>query len=142
MRNVPLSVWRLMLAYSLMMAGVSVLVLIAGIIGSELAPSEGLATLPIALGVIGVASSTLPTGRLLHRFGRKPVFLGYGLVAIVASLLASASLAHESFYGLCTASFLMGWAGAAGAGPGIRSAGRKGTAPPTKRCSPRRTGNA
>jgi len=37
-------VWRLTIAYALMMAGVSVLVLIAGIIGTEIAPSSGLAT--------------------------------------------------------------------------------------------------
>jgi len=103
-----------MLAYSLMMAGVSVLVLIAGIIGTEIAPSEGLATLPIALGVIGVAASTLPTGRLLQRFGRRAVFLGYGLIAVAAALLASLSLTHHSFAGLCAAAFLIGWAGAAG----------------------------
>jgi len=113
-RHIPWAVWRLMLAYSLMMAGVSVLVLIAGIIGTEIAPSSGLATLPIALGVVGVACSTLPTGRLLGRFGRRKVFLGYGVLAVLASVLASFSLVHQSFSGLCLAAFLMGWAGAAG----------------------------
>jgi MFS family permease len=114
MRTVPFSVWRLMLAYSLMMAGVSVMVLIAGIIGAEIAPTEGLATLPIALSVVGVAASTLPTGRLLGAFGRRTVFLAYGLIAITAALLAAVSLVFESFSGLCAAAFLMGWAGAAG----------------------------
>jgi MFS family permease len=103
-----------MLAYSLMMAGVSMLVLIAGIIGTDIAPTAELATLPIALGVIGVACSTLPTGRLLARYGRRTVFLSYGVIALGASLIASASLVFESFAGLCSAAFLMGWAGAAG----------------------------
>lgn len=103
-----------MLAYSLMMAGVSVLVLIAGIIGTELAPATSLATLPIALSVVGVASSTLPTGKFLHRFGRRPVFIAYGFVAIIAAMTATAALLISSFWGLCLAAYLMGWSAAAG----------------------------
>jgi MFS family permease len=114
MRTLPVSVWRLMLAYSLMMAGVSVLVLIAGIIGTDLAPSISLATLPIALSVVGVASSTLPTGKFLHRFGRRPVFIAYGFIAICAAVVATISLLLGSFWGLCLAAFMMGWSAAAG----------------------------
>ena len=114
MRTLPASVWRLMLAYSLMMAGVSVLVLIAGIIGTELAPATSLATLPIALSVVGVASSTLPTGKFLHRFGRRPVFIAYGFIAIFAAVVATAALMISSFWGLCLAAYLMGWSAAAG----------------------------
>jgi MFS family permease len=103
-----------MFAYALMMAGISMMVLIAGIIGTEFAPSAGLATLPIALSVVGVASSTLPTGKLLHRFGRRPVFIVYGFIAICAAALASASLVLGLFSGFCLAGFLMGWSAAAG----------------------------
>ena len=114
MRHLPGSVWRLMLAYSLMMAGTSLMVLLAGIIGSDFAPSKDLATLPIALAVVGVASSTLPTGRLLHRFGRRRVFISYGFLAIIAALIAMQSLASGVFGGFCLAAFLMGWSAAAG----------------------------
>ena len=114
MRHLPGAVWRLMAAYSLMMAGTSLMVLLAGIIGTEFAPSTDLATLPIALVVVGVASSTLPTGRLLHRFGRRRVFIAYGFVAITAALMAMQSLVHDSFTVFCLAAFMMGWAGAAG----------------------------
>ncbi|MGD8384098.1 MAG: MFS transporter, partial [Lysobacterales bacterium] len=110
----PLPVWRLMLAYALMMAGSSLMVLIAGIIGVRFAPSPGLATLPIALAVVGLASSTLPTGRLLDRFGRRRVFVAYGLLAVSAALLASFSLVRASFGGFCLAASMMGWATAAG----------------------------
>lgn len=114
MRHIPGSVWRLMTAYSLMMAGTSLMVLLAGIIGTDFAPSTDLATLPIALVVVGVASSTLPTGRLLHRFGRRRVFIAYGFIAISAALIAMQSLIWDTFAGFCLAAFLMGWAGAAG----------------------------
>ena len=104
----------MMIAYSLMMAGTSMMVLLAGIIGTEFAPSTDLATLPIALVVVGVASSTLPTGKLLQHFGRRRVFISYGFIAITAALIAMQSLISNSFGAFCVAAFLMGWAGAAG----------------------------
>lgn len=110
----PLAVWRLTLAYSLMMAGTSLMVLLAGIIGTDFAPSQGLATLPVALVVVGVAASTLPTGRLLHRFGRRPIFVLYGFIAIAAALTALLSLVIREFPLFCLAALMMGWAGAAG----------------------------
>jgi len=113
-RNLPIQVWRLMLTYALMMAGTSLTVLIAGIIGTQIAPSPGLATLPVALSIVGLASSTLPTGRLQHRYGRKRVFIGYGFLALTAALLAALSLAQHSFLGFCMATVMMGWSAAAG----------------------------
>ena len=99
MKNIPGTVWRLMIAYSLMMAGTSLMVLLAGIIGTDFAPSSDLATLPIALVVVGLASSTLPTGRLLNRFGRQRVFIAYGFIAITAALTAMQSLVAGTFAG-------------------------------------------
>jgi MFS family permease len=110
----PVAVWRLTIAYSLMMAGTSLMVLLAGIIGTTFAPSTDLATLPIALLVVGLAASTLPTGKLLARFGRRRVFIAYGFLAILATLTAMQSLVSDTFAGFCMAAFLMGWAGAAG----------------------------
>ena len=114
MKNVPVQVWRLMVAYALMMAGTSLMVLIAGIIGTQFAPTPGLATLPVVLTIVGLATSTLPTGRLQNRFGRRKVFIGYGVLAVMAALLAAMSLMHQSFAGFCMAAILMGWSGAAG----------------------------
>ncbi|MEJ2402119.1 MAG: MFS transporter [Xanthomonadales bacterium] len=114
MRGVPATVWRLTAAYILMMAGMPMMVLLAGIIGTEIAPAPELATLPIALAVVGVAASTLPTGRLLDRYGRRPVFVAYGVIAIVAALLAMQGLVLRDFTIFCLAAVLMGWSGAAG----------------------------
>jgi MFS family permease len=112
--RMPYSVWRLTLAYALMMAGTAMIVLLAGIIGTGIAPSEGLATLPVALAVVGVASSTLPTGKLLARFGRRPVFMAYGLLAISSALVVAFSIVKGSFAGFCGGAFLIGWSAAAG----------------------------
>jgi MFS family permease len=114
MKNVPFQVWRLMLAYALMMAGTSLMVLIAGIIGIQFAPSPAYATLPIALTIVGLALSTLPTGKLLSRYGRRKVFVSYGVLAVVAALLAALSLSGQSFVGFCLAAMMIGWSAAAG----------------------------
>lgn len=114
MRLVPNQVWLLMFAYALMMAGTSLMVLIAGIIGTQFAPSPGLATLPVALTIVGLALSTLPTGRLLNRFGRLKVFISYGFLAVAAALLAAHSLVNESFVMFCIAAMMIGWSAAAG----------------------------
>ncbi len=114
MRGLPASVWRLTFAYSLMMAGTSLLVLVAGIIGTEIAPLPGFATLPVACAVIGLACSTLPTGRLLDLLGRRRVFIAYGLVACCGAGGAAYSVAISSFWLFCLAAFVMGWSAAAG----------------------------
>lgn len=114
MKNIPSQVWQLMFAYSLMMAGTSLMVLIAGIIGTQFAPSPGLATLPVALTIVGLALSTLPTGRLLDRFGRRRVFVAYGFLAVTAALLAAYSLIISSFVIFCLAAMMIGWSAAAG----------------------------
>lgn len=103
-----------MLAYALMMAGTSLMVLIAGIIGTKFAPTPALATLPVALTIVGLALSTLPTGTLQRRFGRKKVFVSYGFLAVASALLAAFSLQIESFNGFCMAAVMMGWSAAAG----------------------------
>ncbi len=103
-----------MFAYALMMSGSSLMVLIAGIIGVYFAPSPGLATLPIALTIVGLALSTLPTGQLLNRFGRRKVFVSYGFIAVFAALLAAWSLSVNSFMLFCLAAMLIGWSAAAG----------------------------
>jgi MFS family permease len=110
----PASVWRLTFAYAFMMSGTSLNVLIAGIIGLKFAPSPGLATLPIALVIIGVACATLPTGKLLDRWGRRRVFISYGLLAVGAALLAAWSLHAWSFPMYCFSAFLIGWSAVAG----------------------------
>lgn len=102
------------MAYALMMGGMALTVLIAGIISTEIAPAPGLATLPIALVIVGLAAATLPTGRLQVRFGRRTVFLAYGLLAIFAAFLSAWSLYHASFVVYCISTFTMGWATAAG----------------------------
>lgn len=110
--KLPKQVWLFTLCYALMLSGTSMLVLIAGIIGSQIAPREQLATLPVALAIVGLAVNTLPVSFLMSRFGRKRIFLLYAVVGILSALLASYSMTIANFTVFCVAAFGVG-AGAA-----------------------------
>lgn len=77
------------------MSATPMMMLLGGLIGAELAPTPALATLPIAIMVIGVAVSVVPVSRLMRRFGRKKIFLlGSGLGASGGLLAAFATQAQ------------------------------------------------
>ena len=66
MRNV----WLLTLAQAFAACGTIMLVTFGGIVGTELAPSAVLATLPVSISIFGVASTSLPAALLMQRIGR------------------------------------------------------------------------
>ena len=101
-------VWILALAQALAASGTIVLVTFGGIVGTTLAPSAAVATLPLSLSVLGVALTSIPAALLMQRIGRKPAFIGSAVMAVLASLLCAASVAAASFTGLCVAGFLLG----------------------------------
>jgi MFS family permease len=83
-------------------------VFIGGIIGIELAPTQALATAPIAAGVVGVAAFTVPASLLMKRIGRRRGFQTAALMACLASLLAAYAIFIGSFSLYCLAMFLIG----------------------------------
>jgi len=108
MFNLPRQVWLLTACFALMSSVGSLAGLVAGIIGAKLAPTADLATLPVALFVIGLATMALPAGQLGMLYGRKRVFIGFTALSVVSALFASWSLTQSSFIGFCVANFLMG----------------------------------
>lgn len=84
------------------------LVSFAGIIGTRIAPHPALATLPLSLSILGVASLSLPAALLMRRVGRRPAFVGSALVGACAALLCAWAVAHSQFVLLCAAGFLLG----------------------------------
>jgi len=107
-RNVLL----LTLSQALGSAGITLMVLLGGIIGSDIAPVPTLATLPISIQVLGVACSTVPAALLMRRFGRRPGFVGASLGAALAALLAAYAVANRHFPLFCCATFFTGMNGA------------------------------
>ena len=108
MRQMGKSVWVLTLAGALGLSVAPVVVFIGGIIGSALAPSVELATLPVAFLVIGTALSVLPVTHLMQVLGRKRVFILGALFSAVAALFASYFISQQSFWGFTFSVSMMG----------------------------------
>lgn len=106
-------VWLLALISAIAMSTSPMLMLIGSIIGAQLAGSTQLATLPIALMVIGTAIGVLPASRAMARYGRKATFISFTGLGIAATLLAGQALALGSFSLFCASSALLGIANAA-----------------------------
>jgi MFS family permease len=107
------SVWLLAAISAIAMSAIPLMVLIGSIIGTELAPSERWATLPIAMMVIGTALGVLPATQIMQRYGRKTGFALFILLGIGACVLLSQALAMQSFVVFCMAACLLGTTAAA-----------------------------
>lgn len=79
-------VWLLAAAQGLCASGTSVIVLLAGILGTQLAPRPEWATLPVSMAIVGLALSTIPAALLMRRIGRKRAFMLSAAVAACAAI--------------------------------------------------------
>jgi MFS family permease len=107
-RNVGL----LALALALGGANSSVIFATGAIIGSELAPNPGLATLPISIFVVGMAAGTLPAGSIARHYGRRTAFLTGTSCGFLCGVLAAVAIIIGSFTLFCVATFFGGLYGA------------------------------
>ena len=89
----------LLLAFSqaLMLSAIVMSMALGAILGGNLAPDKGLATLPIAAMVIGTAIASLPAAILMRRFGRRVGFLTGATLGLAGSLLCAFALQQQSF---------------------------------------------
>lgn len=108
MPQLPFNVWLLTLVQSLAMCSAPLVVFVGGLVGAELASSSALATLPVALLVIGTSSSTLIVSWSSQRWGRKRVFQGGALLAALGSLVCAFALLILSFEAFCFGVLLLG----------------------------------
>jgi MFS family permease len=83
-------------------------VLLAGLIGTALAPDPALATVPVGTSVIGVAAATVPVGVALQRWGRRRVLLAGALLSVAGCLLAAWALYLHDFPLYCAATLIVG----------------------------------
>jgi MFS family permease len=70
---------------------------LAGILGATLAPDRGLATLPIAVMVVGTALASIPASMLMRRLGRRAGFMLGAALGVIGSTLAAIGLYRQSF---------------------------------------------
>jgi MFS family permease len=98
----------LTIAQAFAQTGAPIVVLLGGIVGTALAPRADLVTLPVALMIVGTASTTIPAAMFMSRFGRKLGFMFAASYACVAGLLAALAISIESFLLFCVATFMVG----------------------------------
>src|SRR3990172_6522986 len=106
------NVFLLALCQALGMAGPGTVVLLSGIIGADLAPNPGLATLPASLGIVSMALMSIPGALLTRRIGRKRGFILGNIIAASGALLAALALTQHNFVLFCIAIILIGQNGA------------------------------
>src|SRR5881394_3725545 len=102
------NVVRLAAAQALTGANSAVIFATGSIVGATLAPDISLATLPLSMYVLGMASGTLPTGAISRAYGRRVAFfIGTGFGALTG-VLAALAILRGSFWLFCAATFLGG----------------------------------
>ncbi|MUH72237.1 MFS transporter [Psychrosphaera haliotis] len=106
------NLWRLALAQALSGANSVVLYATGAVVGSTLAPTAILATLPISIFVLGMAICVLPAGELARQYGRQASFMAGTGAGVLTGILAAVSLYLDSFW-LYSISALFGGAYAA-----------------------------
>ncbi len=91
-----------------MVASITVMTL-SGVVGQQLAPDPGLATLPISMMMLGAVVSTLPASLFMRRVGRRRGFItGASFGGVLGGLLSFAAIAQGSFVLFCAGNLLLG----------------------------------
>ncbi len=106
------NVARLAAAQALTGANSAVIFATGSIVGATLAPDISLATVPLSMYVVGLASGTLPTGAISRAYGRRIAFIIGTGCGVLTGLLGSFAILHGSFPLFCCATFLGGLYGA------------------------------
>lgn len=102
------NVWILSLCQALLMTGNILLISVIGLIGKQIAPSQSMITLPVALQFLGLMAATIPASLISGKLGRKRGFSIGNIVGISGASLATFALSIQHFYLFCFATFLLG----------------------------------
>ena len=84
---------------------------LGGLVGQTLADNKELATLPVSLINLGLASGTIPAAMLMRRLGRRSAYILAGLIGVIAGSLAAAGIGAASFPLFCLGTFVAGFWG-------------------------------
>jgi MFS family permease len=106
------NVARLAAAQALSGANSAVIFATGSIVGATLAPDISLATVPLSMFVVGLATGTLPVGAISRSYGRRVAFMIGTGCGVLTGLLAVFAILRGSFVLFCCATFLGGLYGA------------------------------
>jgi MFS family permease len=101
-------VWTLTIAQAFAACSTITLVTFGGIVGTHMAPTPALATLPLSMSIVGLAAMSMPAALLMQRIGRRPAFIGSALLAALAALLCAYAIVRNEFVLFCVAGLLIG----------------------------------
>jgi MFS family permease len=89
-------------------SGLTVTVILGGIIAADIAPRPSLATVPISLAIVATALTTIPASLLMRRIGRRPGFIVGASVGLIGGLVAAQAVIGANFVMFCAATLLLG----------------------------------
>ena len=98
----------LFLCQGLYWSTVIVGVALSSVVGAQLAPSPSLATLPLALLVLGNLAATLPLSLTMQRFGRRVGFALGALACIISGAIAAYGIYQQHFWLFCLSNMGLG----------------------------------
>lgn len=98
----------LAVSQALMLSAIVLAMTLGALVGANLAPDKGLATLPIAAMVVGTALTTLPAAAFMRRTGRRAGFVFGAVLGLAGGLGAALGLYWQSFALFVLAHVLMG----------------------------------
>jgi len=102
------NLWLLILSQIFAFTAAPVTVFLSGIIGSQFSPIKSLATLPMALSIVGVAIFAIFAAKIMSIIGRRSGFIFSSIGSSLSSLVAAYSIIIESFILFNFACFLLG----------------------------------
>lgn len=102
------NVWLLCLAQVFAFTGTNVTIFLGGIVGTKLAPTPVLATLPVAFMIVGMASGSVPAAVTMSRVGRRLGFIGAAIFASAITLVGAWAIDIANFWLYCFACFGLG----------------------------------
>lgn len=102
------SIFRLFVAQALFWTCSMTGITLTALIGLQLAPSNGLATLPLVLLVLGNLLAVQPLSRRMQRHGRRQGFMLGALAGVLGGLLSATGVWHGSFLLLCLGALPLG----------------------------------
>jgi len=102
------NLWLLILSQIFAFTAAPVTVFLSGIIGSQFSPIKLLATLPMALSIVGIAIFAIFAAKIMSIIGRRAGFIFASVGSSLSALLASYSIIIESFILFNLSNFLLG----------------------------------
>ena len=102
------NLWLLILSQIFAFTAAPVTVFLSGIIGSQFSPIKSLATLPMALSIVGIAIFAIFAAKVMSVIGRRAGFIFASVGSSLSALLAAYSIIIESFILFNFTCFLLG----------------------------------